>query len=142
MWSAASSHRSENLDEINFAAFQIEPRNPKGAAVTPAPAEKLDPVVTDPKHFHVELENEYARVIRVNVGPREKLILHKHPDTKAVIAYLTDYNSKVIDAAGKSSQVSYKANQVRFADAAGAHQEENLSDSPMELIRVELKQAR
>ena len=142
MWSAASSHRSENLDAIQFEALQIEPRVPNGASVTPAPAEKSDPVLTDPRHFHLELENEYVRVIRINVGPHEKLSLHKHPDTKAVVVYLTDYNAKVTGTVGKSSQLSYKAKQVRFVDASGAHQEENLGDSPMELIRVELKQAR
>jgi hypothetical protein len=142
MWSPASSHRSENLDAIQFEALQIELHAPNGAFVTLAPAEKSDPVLTDPKHFHLELENEYARVIRINVGPHEKLGLHKHLDTKSVVVYLTDYNAKVTEAGGKSSQVSYKAKQVRFVDASGAHEEENLSDSPMELVRVELKQAR
>ena len=150
MWSDASTHRSENLDAINFEALQIEPRNPRGgnagtgasAGATPAPPEKLDPVVIDPKHFHVEVENQYARVIRVNIGPGEKLSLHKHPDTKAVVVYLTDYNAKITDEAGKANQLSFHAKQVRFTDATGAHTEENLSDSPVELIRVELKQAR
>lgn len=142
MWSAASSHRSENLEAIQFEALQIEPRAPQGVSVAPAPAEKADPVLTDLKHFHLELENEYVRVIRINVGPHEKLGLHKHPDTKSVVAYLTDYNVKVTEAGGKSSQVSYKAKQVQFVDASAAHQEENLSNSPIELIRVELKRAR
>lgn len=142
MWSAASSHQSENLEAIQFEALQIEPRAPKGAPVTPIFAEKSDLILTDPKHFHLELENEYVRVIRVNVGPHERLSLHEPPDTKSVVAYLTDYNAKVTEAGGKSSRVSYKAKQVRFFDASGAHQEENLSDSPAELIRVELKQGR
>ncbi len=142
MWSDASTHQSENLDAINFEALQIEPRMPNGPNVAPAPAEKDDPVVIDPKHFQVELENEYARVIRVHVGPHEKLALHKHPDTKSVTVYFTDYNVRVTDTAGKSNQAVYKAKQVRFSDATGAHQEENLSDAPVELLRVELKKAR
>ena len=88
------------------------------------------------------MENEYVRVIRINVGPHEKFSLHEHPGAKSVVAYLTDYNAKVTEAGGTSSPVSYKAKQVRFVDASAARQEENLSDSPMELIRVELKQAR
>ncbi|MEQ1884907.1 MAG: hypothetical protein ABL967_07580 [Bryobacteraceae bacterium] len=142
MWSDASSHRSENLEAINFEALQIEPRAPKGGAATLAPAEKLDPVVTDPKHYQVEFENQYARVIRVKIGPHEKLALHKHPDTKAVVAHLTDFTVKQTDEAGKTTQNTYKARLVRFADAAPAHVEENLGDSAVELIRVELKQAR
>jgi len=142
MWSDASAHQSENLDAINFEALQIEPRVPKGGSFTPAPAEKLDPVLIDPAHYKVELENQYVRVIRVHVSPHEKLAMHKHPDTKSVTVYFTDYNVKVTDAAGKSSQAAYEAKQVRFSDATGAHQEENLSAAPVELLRVELKQAR
>jgi len=141
MWSDASTHRSENLDAINFEALQIEPRNPN-SAVSPAPPEKLDPVVTDPQHFHVEIDNQYVRVLRVHIGPYEKLALHKHPDTKAVVVYLTDFNAKTTDESGKVEKLSYLAKQVRFADATGAHTEENLSGSPAEAIRVELKQAR
>ena len=142
MWSNASTHQSENLDAINFEALQIEPRHPAGAAATPARAEKLDPVVTDPEHFQVEVDNEYVRVIREKIGPHEKLAMLKHPDTKSVIAYLTDVNLKVVDGAGKASTESHKAKQVVFFDASGAHSEENLSAAPVELIRVELKQAR
>ncbi len=142
MWSDASKHQSENLDAINFEALQIEPRHPAGAAANPAPAEKLDPVVTDPKHFQVEVDNQYVRVIREKIGPHEKLAMLKHPDTKSVIAYLTDVNLKVVDGAGKASTESHKAKQVVFFDASGAHSEENLSAAPVELIRVELKQAR
>jgi hypothetical protein len=142
MWSNASTHQSENLDAINFEALQIEPRHPAGASSKPAPAEKLDPVVTDPKHFHVEVDNQYVRVIREKIGPHEKLAMLKHPDTKSVIAYLTDANLKVVDRAGKATTESHKAKQVAFFDASGAHSEENLSGAPVELIRVELKQAR
>jgi hypothetical protein len=142
MWSAASSHRSENLDAIQFEALQIEPRTPKGASAAPAPTEKSDPALADPKHFQLELENEYVRVLRINVGPHEKFSLHEQPDSKSVVAYLTDYNAKGIEAGGKPSQVSYKAKQVRFVDTSRARREEILSDSPVELVRVELKQAR
>ena len=141
MWSNASTHESENLDPINFEALQIEPRAPK-VAVTPAPAEKLDAVVIDPQHYKVEFENEYARVIRIHVGPHEKLPMHKHPDTKAVTAYLTDFNMKVTDASGNTNMATAKARQVRFVEPMGAHQEENVSDAPVEFLRVELKQAR
>ena len=141
MWSNASTHESENLDPINFEALQIEPRAPK-VAVTAAPAEKLDPVLTDPEHCKVEFENEYARVIRIHLGPHAKLAMHKHPDTKAVNVYLTDFNVKVTDKAGKSITASSKAKQVRFVDAMGEHEDENTSDAPAEFLRVELKQAR
>lgn len=138
MWSNASTHQSKNLDAIQFEALQIEPRTPKGASLAPTAAGKSDPVVSDPKHFHLELENEYVRVFRVKAGAHEKLTLIDPPGSKSVVAYLTDYKAKVNDA-GKSSQVSYKAKQVRFIDAAGVHREEVSTDAPVELIQVEFK---
>ena len=146
MWSNASTHQSENLDAINFEALQIEPRHPAGASLTPAPVEELDPVTTDPKHFQVEVENEYVRVIREKIGPHEQLAMYKHPDTKAVTVYLTDYNVRVSTMVSRevtmAATQTYKAKQVVFSDATGPRAEENLSDSPVELIRVELKAAR
>lgn len=139
MWAAATAHRSENLDPINFAALQIEPR---ANSTTPAPAEELDPVVIDAKHYRVELENEFVRVLRVKISPHEKLALHKHPDTKAVIVYLRDGTVMTNDANGKPAPRHVNARQVRFSDARPAHQDENPGDTPMELVRVELKQAR
>jgi hypothetical protein len=139
MWSAASKHQSENLDPIQFEALQIEPRVPKGASLQPFAAGKADPVATDPKHFHLELDNEYVRVLRVNVGAHDKLTLVERPESKSVVAYLTDYKAKVTEAGGKSNQDSFQAKQVRFLDAGAAHKEEIASDSPIEFIQVEFK---
>ena len=63
-------------------------------------------------------------------------------NTKSVVAYLTDANIKSVNGAGKASTESHKAKQVVFSDASGAHSEENLGAAPVELIRVELKQAK
>jgi quercetin dioxygenase-like cupin family protein len=141
MWSAASTHRSENLNDAPFEAVQIEPRIAAGKAGKAFPAEPLDAPLVDPKHYHVELENEYVRVLRVTIGPHEKLILHKHPDTGAVLVHLTDQNLRLTQADGTARESQYKAGVVRWAPPAGAHQDENLSDQPLRFIRVELKKA-
>src|ERR1700730_9974554 len=82
MWSVPSTHRGENLTNAPFEAVQIEPRKPSkppaGISATPAPLDKLDAPAVDPQHYHVELENEYVRVLRVNIGPHEKLRMHTH----------------------------------------------------------------
>jgi quercetin dioxygenase-like cupin family protein len=141
MWSVASTHRSENLNDAPFEGVQIEPRVPAGKAAKAAPPEPLDAPLVDPKHYHVELENEYVRVLRVTIGPHEKLILHKHPDTGAVLVQLTDQNLQLTQADGTARESRYKAGVVRWVPPAGAHQDENLSDQPLRFIRVELKKA-
>jgi quercetin dioxygenase-like cupin family protein len=142
MWSAPSTHRSENLTSAPFEAVQIEPRRPaSGTPAPPAAIDKLDAAAIDSAHYHVELENEYVRVLRVSIGAHEKLRLHKHPDTGAVLVHLTDQNMRLTLSDGTTRNSRYAANQVRWVKAGAAHQDENLSDTPLRFIRIELKQA-
>jgi quercetin dioxygenase-like cupin family protein len=146
MWSPASTHRSENLNDAPFEAVQIEPRLPtagpaNGTTAPPAPAGKLDATVVDPQHYHVELDNEYVRVIRVSIGPHEKLRIHTHPDTGAVLVHLTDQNMRLTLSDGTIRDSRYAAKQVRWVEPGIAHQDENLSGTPLKFIRIELKLA-
>jgi len=141
MWSAPSTHRSENLTSNPFEAVQIEPRRPAGALASPAAPDKLDATVVDPQHYHVELENEYVRVIGVSVGPHEKLRLHTHPKTAAILVHLTDQNMRLTMSDGTIRASQYQAKKVRWVEPGVAHQDENLSDTPLRFIRIELKLA-
>jgi quercetin dioxygenase-like cupin family protein len=142
MWSAASTHRSENLTSEPFEAVQIEPRKPRGASLPSSATGKLDAPAIDPQHYHVEFENEFVRVIRVSIAPHEKLRLHTHPDTGAVLVHLTDQNMRLALSDGTVRSSVYPAKQVRWVDPGTAHQDENLSNAPLRFIRIELKLAR
>ena len=145
MWSAASTHRGENLNNAPFEAVQIEPRRAAReiapTAARPAAKDKLDATVVDPQHYHVELENEYVRVLRVNIGPHEKLRMHTHPDAGAILVQLTDQNLRLTLADGTTRDSRYAAKQVRWVEPGVAHQDENLSGTPLTFIRIELKLA-
>jgi beta-alanine degradation protein BauB len=139
IWAAPTIHKSVNLTGAQFAAIQIEPKpaaNPK-----PFPKESMDAVTVDPTHYQVVLENEWIRAIRLTVGPHEKLKMHKHPATSAVVVLLTDQDMRQYHADGTSRESHYKAGTVRWAEPDAAHQDENLGDKPFRLIRIELKQA-
>lgn len=140
MWSPASTHRSENLNDASFEAVQIEPRRPAHGVPTAA-VDRRDATVVDPQHYHVELENEYVRVIRVSIGPHEKLLMHTHPHTGAVLVHLTDQNMRLTLSDGTVRASRYAARQVRWVGPGAAHQDENLSDTPLTFIRIELKLA-
>ena len=142
MWSLPSTHRSENLTSDSFEAVQIEPRKPAGASAASSATDKLDAVAIDPQHYHVEFENEYVRVIRVSIAPHEKLRMHKHPNTGAVLVHLTDQNMRLTLSDGTVRASRYAAKQVRWVDPGIAHQDENLSDTPLQFIRIELKFAK
>ena len=139
-WWPASTHTSLNLSDEPFECIQVEPRRNPNAK--PAPAEPTDAILVDPMHYRVEFENELVRAIRLNVGAREKLVMHKHPDTWAVVVLLTDQDMRQHHAGGAPRDNHYKAGTVRWVAADTAHQDENLSDQPFRLIRVEVKQAR
>ena len=139
IWAVPTTHKSENLTGGQFAALQIEPRpvaNPK-----PFPKESTDAVIVDPAHYRVLLENEWIRAISLTVGPHEKLKFHKHPATGAVVVLLTDQNMRQYHADGSSHENHAKAGTVRWAPPDESHQDENLSDKPFRLVRIELKQA-
>ena len=95
-----------------------------------------DPVKVDAKHYKVEFENEHVRVLRITYGPKEKSIMHEHPD--AVAIFLMDGNVKFTLADGKTQTSQMKAGQTMWTPA-GKHLPENLNDKPFELILVELK---
>lgn len=95
-----------------------------------------DPVKVDAKHYTVEFENSEVRVLRIKVGPKEKSVMHKHPN--AVAIFLTDVNGKFSFPDGTSQDVTSKAGEARWTPAI-THLPENTSDQPFEVILVELK---
>lgn len=107
------------------------------ATQTKAPRQKhADPVAVDPKHYKVELENDKVRVLRISYGPREKSVMHGHPDSVAIC--LTDVHVKFGSPDGKTEEMRGKAGQTLLTPA-GEHLPENLEATRMELILVELK---
>ena len=95
-----------------------------------------DPVKVDPKHYKVELENDRVRVLRITYGPREKSVMHSHPDGLAV--FLTESSGRFTFPDGKSEDRSWSAGQTMFMPAE-THLPENLTDQPLEVVLVELK---
>ena len=118
---ASGAYTAENISDHPIRILEIDLKGPpKG----PAPVTKLDPVTVDAKHYKVELENEYVRVLRVHYEPREKGQTHEHILNRVVV-YLND-------------QTNAKADDVRVSGAA-THAEENASDRAADRIAVELK---
>jgi quercetin dioxygenase-like cupin family protein len=95
-----------------------------------------DPVKVDPKHYKVEVENAQVRVLRIHYGPHEKSVMHHHPDS--VVTFLTDAHVKFTLPDGTNTEHTMKAGDTQWTPA-GTHLPENLGDTAMEGILVELK---
>jgi len=95
-----------------------------------------DAVKVDSKHYTVVSENDQVRILKVHYGPHEKSVMHSHPN--AVGVFLTDAKGQFTFPDGKKQEFSFKAGQS-ISTPAGAHLPENMSDTGMDLIVVELK---
>jgi quercetin dioxygenase-like cupin family protein len=95
-----------------------------------------DAAKVDAQHYKVEFENSRVRVLRVKYGPHEKSVMHSHPD--AVAIFPRDGHVKFTYPGGKTEEREMKAGQTLFTPAV-KHLPENLTDSDMEVILVELK---
>lgn len=104
-------------------------------AVNPHP-EIPDAVTADGRHYTVEIENQFVRVLRIHYGPNETGNMHNHPHS--VTVFLTDGKLKMTFPDGKSMVGTVPAGKAVFEEA-GPHQPENLLDKPFEAVRIELK---
>jgi quercetin dioxygenase-like cupin family protein len=95
-----------------------------------------DPTVVDAKHYKVMFENEQVRILKITYGPKEKSVMHEHPN--AVAVFLTDGQIKFELPDGKSQDAAVKAGQAVFTPG-GKHLPQNVGDKPFEVVLVELK---
>ena len=134
-WSAPEGmHAPEIISNEPFNIIEVELKKPgTGKKIVT----KLDPVKLDPKHYKVELENDQVRVIRAHMGPHDSVPLHEHTLNR-VSVYLTDVNMLINTPDGKTQTSQRKAGDVVWSPPA-THKEQNLNDSPFEVIAVEIK---
>ena len=95
-----------------------------------------DAVVADPEHYTVEFENDRVRVIRIKYGPGEKSVMHTHGPNVSVL--LSEGSIRMTFPDGTSEDVPSEVGVAVWADAE-EHLPENLSDEPLEVVLVELK---
>ena len=118
---ASGAYTAENTSDHPIRLLEIDLKGPPAG---PLPVTKLDPVAVDPKHYSVEFENEFVRVLRVHFGPGDQGATHEHILNR-VVFYLND-------------QPNAKADDVRMSGAA-THAESNESAQPADRIAVEIK---
>jgi predicted metal-dependent enzyme (double-stranded beta helix superfamily) len=102
-----------------------------------------DATIAAANHYKVEFENDLVRVVRVTYGPHEKSPMHEHLGNAVVIVVLKggarmhSINEDGTTTDGKTEQ----SGAVRFVPSRSAfkHSSENVTDVPLETIRVELK---
>jgi quercetin dioxygenase-like cupin family protein len=95
-----------------------------------------DAVIADPKHYTLEFENDRVRVIRATYGPHEKSVMHTHGPNVAV--FLSNGKVRFTLPDGSAVEATQEVGSIEWADAE-EHLPENLTDQPLEVLLVELK---
>ena len=95
-----------------------------------------DPIVVDSDHYTAEFENDAVRIVRIKYGAGEESVMHYHPDGVAV--FVTDQMVRMTMSDGSTEEFPAKAGDAMFTPG-GQHLPKNDSDSPLELVLVELK---
>lgn len=96
-----------------------------------------DAVEADPGRYTVEFENDKVRIIRIKYGPGEKSVMHSHGPNVAVM--LSESLTRMTFADGTSVEETSEIGQAQWSDAA-QHLPENVSDSPLEVVLIEIKE--
>lgn len=100
--------------------------------------ETLDPVIISPEQYQLKFENEYVRVVEYEILPGEKEKWHVHPTKVAYV--LSGGNLKITTASGASFIVDDPTGQVRWQEAVGKHYGENVGNTPIRIVFIEMKQ--
>jgi hypothetical protein len=95
-----------------------------------------DAVTADPKHYSVSFENDVVRFLRVNYGPGETSVMHRH--LPGCVIFLTDQTFNFTIPDGTTEPASVPAGALGCSDG-NVHQPENIGREAAEFIMVEFK---
>jgi quercetin dioxygenase-like cupin family protein len=137
LWSPTGGlHASHNLSGHPVRIVEVELKSKPGGASTAKPSE-LDPVKVDPKRYKVEMDNDQVRVIRARYEPHGKGVMHEH-SLNRVVTFLTPGRMRITTPSGESRTATNTVGEVTWGGQA-KHIEENLNDTPFEVLVVEFK---
>lgn len=96
----------------------------------------IDPLLIASDVSKLIMENDRVRVFKATFKPKEKAEMHHHPDH---VVYVLKEGKMKITSEGKSNLLDLKENQAMFLKAQD-HEAENIGDTTVEMLIVELKQ--
>ncbi len=96
----------------------------------------LDPMDVASNVYKFLMENDRVRVLNVTFQPGDKAKMHYHPDH--VVYVLKGGKIKLMTSDGKTDTSDLKTGSALFLDAQ-SHEAENVGDSVLDLVVVELK---
>lgn len=134
--SSGVSYTVLNHGEIPAEILVVELKDSYAIDQLRVPWSERDPIIQDPAHFRIILENAHARVLLMRLNPREGTIESQFADRLDIA--LTGMHTSISDVDGKSYDVRRDARTVRWERAA-MYSIVNLDEQALERLIVELK---
>jgi hypothetical protein len=106
--------------------------------VPPEVFARRDPLAIDPKHYHLDFENERVRAIRLTLKADEGVPMHDDVDALAVC--IQDCHLRFTRADGRTQDVHMESGETRWL-YGDTHSAKNLNTNPMEMVFIEVKAA-
>lgn len=131
----ATKRGVENLGDATIEIAAIEFKDKPAKKPSGFPGDR-DPAILDPTQFKQELQNDWCRVLRFHVGPREAAPMSLHAD-RVVIA-LSDENFRLIRPKYGTTIVDARAGEISWRPAELAAIE-SLSNHVIEEVLIEPK---
>ncbi|PYI92062.1 MAG: cytoplasmic protein [Verrucomicrobia bacterium] len=95
-----------------------------------------DPAVVNAKTIKIKFENDRVRVLEAELPPGTKEQVHSHPSYVIYVLAGGKYRNYAAD--GKTTEGELKTGEVLYREPL-THAAENIGDTTMHLILVELK---
>jgi quercetin dioxygenase-like cupin family protein len=90
----------------------------------------------EPKHYHLQFENDRVQVVSVHYGPHERSEMHDHPG--GVVVVVTGGHLRFTDQNGKVTEVYAKEGEARWFPPF-KHKVENIGDEPYNAVYIGIK---
>ena len=95
----------------------------------------LDPLEVAGNVYKLKMENDRVRVFDVTFHPGDKAVMHQHPDH---VVYVLEGGKMKLTSGGKTDILDLIDGDAIFLTAQ-SHEAENIWQSTLELLVVELK---
>jgi hypothetical protein len=95
-----------------------------------------DPLRVDPARYHLELETEGMRVLRLTLGADEASLMHYSRD--ALVVCLSECHIRLTRPDGIFTDVHLEAGATRLL-GSGMRSDKNLISKPVEMLLIERK---
>jgi beta-alanine degradation protein BauB len=99
----------------------------------------IDAVSVSPDRFKTLLENQHVRVVEYTLLPGERDEWHTHPPKVSIV--VTGGTLRITTDDGQSFLADERTGSASWMDALGRHFAQNVGQSPVRIILVEIKGA-